>query len=325
MTEKTGILLSNLGSPTAATEAAVKIYLKQFLSDPRVIQLPKIIWQPILQGIVLKIRPKKTAAIYQKIWNETGSPLLAYSVSQKNALQKLLGENYLVEIGMRYGSPSIEDALKLFQQQKIAELVFLPLYPQFSYTTTASSNDALEAAKEKLNFSPKIHAISDYYNNQDYILMLTQQIQNYWENHGRQDKILFSFHGIPKAYVKKGDPYYQQCLTTGKLLAQSLQLAPDQWLTVFQSRFGFQTWLQPYCIDVLKQLPKQGIKNIDIVCPGFPTDCLETLEEIAMTNKKIFIENGGENYRYIPALNADRAQIKLFAALIDTAKSKSAI
>ena len=307
MANKIGILLTNLGTPEAPTEAAVRSYLAEFLSDPRIVPLPKVLWWPILHGIILRTRPKRSAHAYQKIWTAEGSPLLVITQRQAQALQKVLGDDYVVAVGMRYGKPSLAEALAQLRAAQVSEIKVLPLYPQFSYATTQSTLDQL----------PKdISAICCYYNEPIYIQALAESVQQHWQNHGRADVLLMSYHGLPQSSIKRGDPYYDHCLETSRLLAKALQLNKAQYRVTFQSRVGKQKWLQPYTDVTLRELPQQGVSSVQVICPGFSADCLETLEEIDMQNRAFFLEAGGQRFEYIPALNDAPAHVKLMQALL---------
>lgn len=322
MTEPTptGILMVNLGTPAAPTPEAVKIYLAEFLSDPYIIKIPKLIWWPILHGIILRTRPKKTAKLYQKIWSSKGSPLLYLSQSlAQQVSDKLLsdGKKIPIILGMRYGEPSIRSALTQLQQLRVQKIIVLPLYPQYSTTTTASTETEIKDQLHQLSWQPVIKLISDYHDDTRYITAIAHSITQFWQQHKRGQMLVYSFHGLPKKYVSQGDPYYQHCLTSARLISNQLGLHDSQWRVVFQSRFGAQEWLQPYCAETLALLPKEGINKVDIVCPGFPVDCLETLEEIAIANKEIFLAAGGSDYRYIPALNDTDEHVDLISGLLD--------
>lgn len=308
----TGILLINLGTPAAPTIKAVRKYLAEFLSDPRVVEIPRWLWWPILHGVVLNIRPKKSVKLYQKIWTNEGSPLLSISQKQTLALQKKFDQEFSatkIMLAMRYGNPSIDEALKTLKQNNIQKLIVLPLYPQYSAATTASTFDKVISVLKKWRTVPEFIFINHYFDNPDYINAIADSIQQFWQQHGKGEKLLFSFHGLPQNSIAKGDPYYDQCQQTAKLIAEKLQLSEVAWQMVFQSRFGAQKWLQPYCDKTLEQLAKQGCKKIDVICPGFAADCLETLEEMAIRNKKIFLDAGGKQFHYIPALNDSSSHI----------------
>lgn len=316
MTTKTAILLVNLGSPTEPTPKAVRRFLKQFLWDKRVVNIPRPVWWLILHCFVLTFRPKKSAHAYQAIWTEHGSPLTLYTRSLTEKLAKALPD-YTVDYAMRYGEPSIANKLREFKSEGINDIVVLPLYPQYSSTTTASVYDDLIAEFNQQWHIPSFKFISDYHDNTQYIEALAQSIKQSWQQHGKRELLLLSFHGVPAFLTQKGDPYFYHCQNTAKLLAEKLGLAEHEWRLVFQSRFGKAEWLKPYCVDTLQALPKEGINSVDVVCAGFSVDCLETLEEIAITNKEIFIEAGGKDYHYIPALNDSDAHVQVLLDVLE--------
>jgi ferrochelatase len=304
--KKTGVLLANLGSPTAPTPSAVRRFLKAFLWDPRVVNLPRPVWWVILHFFVLPFRPRKSAKAYRKIWHEKGSPLI-YLTRQltERVAEKLNTKGIITQHVMRYGEPSI------------ANLIVLPLYPQYSSTTTASIYDDVIKELNQWRHLPNIHFISDYHQHNQYIAAVAETIADNWREHGKNELLLMSFHGLPEQLTKWGDPYFHQCHKTAALIADKLEINEKQWKIVFQSRFGKAQWLKPYCVDTLMELPGQGIKKVDVVCPGFAVDCLETLEEIAMENKAIFMESGGEEYRYIPALNDSEIHVAAIVSLLE--------
>lgn len=315
---KTGVLLANLGSPTAPTPSAVRTFLKDFLSDPRVVNIPRPVWWLILNLFVLPFRPKRSAKAYQKIWTEQGSPLiyLTLRLSEKIA-EKLSPKGIKVFCAMRYGKPSIAGQLRLFKQEGIENIIVLPLYPQYSSTTTASIYDDVVKELNQWRHLPSLQFISDYYRHDSYIDATAEAINGFWQENGRNELLVMSFHGLPELLTKLGDPYYYQCQETAKRIAEKLGLNEKQWLLVFQSRFGKAEWLKPYCADTLEKLPGQGVKTVDLVCPGFAVDCLETLEEIAMENKSVFLEAGGSDYRYIPCLNDTGRHVNAILSLLD--------
>ncbi|RYY73636.1 MAG: ferrochelatase [Gammaproteobacteria bacterium] len=298
-----GVLLVNLGTPDAPTPSALRRYLAEFLSDGRVIEIPKIIWWFILHGIILRVRPKKSAAKYKSVWTKEGSPLLAISQRQAAAVQKSLGETALVKLGMRYGNPSIPKALQEFKQAGVRKIIVLPLYPQYAAATTASTFDAVTRELQQWRFVPELHFINNYCDHPLFIEALSKCVQEDFEKYGKPDKLLLSYHGMPKRNLHLGDPYFCFCQKTTRLLAEKLNLAAEDYVTTFQSRFGYAEWLQPYTDKTLEELPHQAVKNVAIISPAFSADCLETLEELAMENKDIFLQAGGTHYRYIPALN----------------------
>ncbi|WP_045826748.1 ferrochelatase [Teredinibacter turnerae] len=316
---KTGVLLVNLGTPAAPTAKALKPYLKEFLSDPRVVEFPRLLWWLILNGIILNVRPRKSAAAYAKIWTERGSPLAIHTADQASALemrlQRRFGDQVLVAWAMRYGSPSMADVQQTLFDQGVQQLLVIPLYPQYSGATTGSTFDALSADFQRRRWLPALRFVNQYHDNPGYIAALAERVRQHWQNNGRADKLILSYHGVPLRYLHAGDPYHCQCLATSRLLAEALQLTESEVITSFQSRFGREEWLQPYTDVLLKQLPGAGVKSVQIMCPGFSSDCLETVEEIGEENREYFLQNGGENYQYIPALNAGEDHIDLLEQL----------
>ncbi len=315
----TGVLLVNLGTPDAPTPSAVRRYLREFLSDPRVIDYPRWLWLPILHGIILRVRPRKSTHAYQQVWTVQGSPLLANSnalaSSLRTQLQSDVHPDMQLLIGMTYGKPSIQHALQQLQQANVRRLLVLPLYPQYSVSTTASVFDAVAKALKQTFWLPELRFINNYHDDQHYIAALAQSVTTYWQTHER-NHLLLSFHGLPQRYLYQGDPYHCQCLKTARLLAERLQLKADEWSISFQSRVGREQWLKPYTDHTLMQYPKQGIKRVAVMCPGFAVDCLETLEEIVIRNRADFIAAGGEQFDYVPALNNDVAHIELLSHLV---------
>ncbi|GLS82885.1 ferrochelatase [Paraferrimonas haliotis] len=315
-----GVLLVNLGTPEAPTAAGVRAFLKEFLSDPRVVDLNPLLWKPILYGIILNVRPAKVAKAYQSIWTEQGSPLMNVSKLQHQALtsklKELTGEDIPVELGMTYGTPSLNDGVKRLEAQGVDKIVVLPLYPQYSCSTVAPVSDGLAKAMLSRRNVPELRMIKEYHADEHYIACLAESVNKHWAEHGQADKLVLSFHGVPQRYVDEGDPYQEQCLATGQALADKLELSPEQWQLCFQSRFGKEPWLQPYTDETVSAMPEQGIKSIDIICPAFSADCLETLEEIAEEVRDEFMEAGGESYRYIPCLNDDDGHIEMMAKLV---------
>ena len=317
--EKTGVLITNLGTPDAPTAKALKPYLKEFLSDQRVIEIPKFIWQIILHLIILQIRPRRSAKNYKKIWTDEGSPLLVISNKQVNLVAEKLKNDFsntYFLLGMRYGNPSIENALKKFQDKNVRRLLILPLYPQYCAATTASTFDKVSSILKKWRWIPEVRFINHYFEEKLFISAIADSIIKAQEKKGKPQKIVFSYHGIPKKYHEEGDPYHCYCLKTSRLVKEYLNLKDEDIITTFQSRFGNQEWLQPYTDETLKNLPKQGIKDIHIISPGFSSDCLETLEEIEQENKDYFIQSGGLSYYYIPCLNYGEKHIEMISYLI---------
>ncbi|MBW8192176.1 ferrochelatase [Neiella marina] len=318
-TEQYGVLLVNLGTPDEPTPKAVRRYLKQFLSDRRVVDLPRVLWWPLLNGIILPTRSPKVAHAYQTIWQDD-SPLRRIGLAQAKSLQEklefIVGGEIPVELAMTYGNPSIPAGIEKLQQAGVKRIVVLPLYPQYSATTTGSVLDAVAKALADIRHVPEVRMVHDYYQHPLYINALAGSVKSHWQQHGQADKLLMSFHGIPQRYARLGDPYPTHCEATAKGVADALGLADDQWQLTYQSRFGKEPWLQPYTDETLEQLPKQGVKSLDIMCPAFAADCLETLEEIAVENRDVFMDAGGERYQYIHALNESPCHIKLLAQLV---------
>ena len=317
--EKIGVLITNLGTPDAPNKKELKVYLNQFLSDPRVIELPKILWQIILKLVILQIRPSKSAEAYKQIWTDKGSPLLDIANRQLYKIQSSFSsknENIVFEVGMRYGNPSIPDALLKLQKKQVRRLLVLPMYPQYCAATTGSTFDEVTNVLQKWRWIPEMRFINQYFEEKNYIEALSNSIKSFWKKTSKPQKIIFSYHGIPKRYLTNGDPYHCFCLKTTRLVKENMGLSDDEIMTTFQSRFGREEWLKPYTSETLKELPKQGIKNIHIISPGFSSDCLETLEELEEENKEYFMESGGENYHYIPCLNDHDDHIDVFVNLI---------
>jgi len=315
-----GVLLVNLGTPEKPDAKHIRQFLREFLSDPRVIDLPRPLWSMILNGFILPFRPHKIKHAYQKIWTNSGSPLRYITLEQQAMLKHKLNEFYdaqiPVEIGMTYGQPTLREGLLKLRQHQVTKVIILPLYPQYSATTTASIFDKVAELLKKCPCLPEIRMVNHYYANPTYIAAVAQSIQAYQLSHGKPEQLIFSFHGIPQRYANKGDPYPLQCHETARLIAQELNLEQDEWKITFQSRLGRAEWLKPYTDKTLAALAQQGVKNVQVSCPGFAVDCLETLEEIALQNRDTFFTNGGEKYAYIPALNAERSHIELLAQLI---------
>ncbi|MEM0514550.1 ferrochelatase [Pseudoalteromonas sp. YIC-827] len=314
-----GVLLVNLGTPEAPTAAAVRAYLKEFLSDTRVVEIPPLLWSIILNGIILPTRSAKVAKAYASIWQSEGSPLRVITERQTQALKQAInsrsGQSIHVDYAMTYGQPSIQSRIDDMQARGIDKIAVLPLYPQYSATTTAAVFDKLNRHLAKVRNIPEIRFLKHYYERDSYIHALAESIAKYRQVHGDAEKLIFSFHGIPKRCVNKGDPYYEHCKFTAERCAQKLGLSDEQWLMTFQSRFGKEEWLQPYTDKTLTELGQAGVKKLQVVCPAFAADCLETLEEISVENAEIFIEAGGEHLGYIPALNDDAEHIELLVEL----------
>lgn len=320
--DATGVLLCNLGTPDAPTPSAVRRYLAEFLSDPRVVEIPRLLWKLILHTVILSTRPRHVAKAYAKVWTDEGSPLLAISRRQQAALKKQLAEKMNTEVpvalGMCYGKPSIAEALDELRQAGVRRLLILPLYPQYSATTTAAAFDAVMRELAKWRWLPELRMVNHYHDDPTYIDALASSVQAYWDEHGRSSKrLMMSFHGLPKVSLEAGDPYYCECQKTARLLADKLGLADKEWKLTFQSRFGPAEWLQPYTDETLKSWGQAGVDSVDVICPGFAADCLETLEEMAIQNRELFNEHGGKDYRYIPALNENAAHIEALTGLVE--------
>ena len=317
---KAGVLLTNLGTPDEPTAPALRRYLKEFLWDPRVVEVPRPIWWLILNGVILNIRPKRSAVKYASVWTEEGSPLLAISRRQAEGVQTRLvgetGEEIPVALGMRYGNPSIAAGLDELRRQGVRRVAVLPLYPQYSASTNGSTLDAVADVLKGWRWVPDLQFIAAYDAQPGYIEALANSVREHWNEHGQADRLVMSFHGIPKRYLLQGDPYHCLCHATGHKLAQALGLGDDQWQVTFQSRFGREEWLQPYTDKTMESLPGQGVRSVDVICPGFSADCLETLEEIGDENREIFTAAGGERFHYIPALNDRADHLDFLAGLL---------
>lgn len=318
--ERLGVLLVNLGTPDAPDTPALRRYLAEFLADPRVVEFPRLLWRLILHGIILRLRPRRSAAAYRKVWTEQGSPLLVHTRQQCQRLRERLqgshGEHLLVEFAMRYGNPSMASVLQSMQEQGVRRLLVLPLYPQYSAATNASTFDALAADFTRRRWLPDLRFISHYHDYPPYIEAMATHIEHHWAEHGRGEHLLLSYHGVPLRYLHNGDPYHCECHKTSRLLAERLGLGERDYTTSFQSRFGREEWLQPYTDKTLSALPGKGVKSVDVFCPGFAADCLETLEEIDEENRGYFREAGGQRFCYIPALNAIPEHIDALEALV---------
>lgn len=313
---KTAILLVNLGTPDAPTPIAVRRYLRQFLSDSRVIEIPKLAWAIILNLFVLPFRPKRVAHAYASIW-QGDSPMRLILNEQVDLLQKrLVNHNVSVFPAMTYGQPALSELLRQLSQQNFEKVIVLPLYPQYSASTTGAVFDVIADWGKKVRNLPELHFIKDYYAHPLYIKALAESVRAYQAKHGKPEKLLMSFHGIPLPYEQKGDPYAKRCRITAELLAKELQLGENEWLCSFQSRFGKQEWVKPYTSQTLQTWAEQGVKSVQVISPSFSADCLETLEELAVENRDIFLAAGGEQYSYIPALNSEQGHIAMMADLV---------
>lgn len=316
---KTAILLVNLGTPDAPTASALRRYLGEFLSDPRVVEIPKPVWWLILNGIILPIRSSKSAAKYASVWTERGSPLQTGTADLTQAVaaeMARLGHHVQVRYAMRYGNPSVASVLDEMAKQNVTRILLVPLYPQYCAATTASTLDAVTAWMRRSRRMPELRVLNHFHDEPLYIEALARKIEAHWQQQGRPDKFVMSFHGMPARTLKLGDPYHCECHKTGRLLAERLGLAAADYAVTFQSRFGKQEWLQPYTEPTLRQLAKEGVARVDVTCPGFSVDCLETLEEIAMEGKEAFLSSGGKVFHYIDCLNAETHWAQGFSRLL---------
>jgi len=314
---KTAVLLANLGTPEAPRRAEVARFLREFLSDPRVVDLPRYLWLPLLYLIIIPLRAGRSAAAYRKIWWPEGSPLLVLTRRLCKRLALKLTSEAVADIGMRYGEPSIHRALDQFRQSGAGRLIVLPLYPQFSRSTTSSIYDAVDKALTAMEWQPEIQRIEQYHDQPAWIEAVAASIRTYREMHGKPEKLIFSMHGLPKRFVENGDPYEDQCRQSIESVVAALGLDRDEWLLTYQSRVGREPWLQPYTDITLQELAQSGVKHVQVVCPGFAVDCLETLEEIAIQNSERFIAAGGEKLEYIPALNDSEQHADLLLELVN--------
>ncbi|TDO96775.1 ferrochelatase [Marinomonas balearica] len=319
--KKIGVLMMNLGTPEAPTPDAVRKYLKEFLSDRRVVDLTPILWKPILNGIILNIRPKKVAKVYQQVWMDEGSPLFVLGNRLRDAVQVALNEqsdDFVVATAMTYGTPTVEDAAKTFRKVGVSRIFVIPMYPQFSGTTTAAAFDRLMNSLKKCPEWPALNLYHDYADHPLYIDALANSVTRQWKEQGEKRHLVLSYHGIPKRYVTNGDPYARRCEKTSELLAEKLGLNKDEWTHVYQSRFGREEWLQPYADKTLATMPKQGIKRVNVISPAFSIDCIETLEEVTLELGDEFKNAGGEAFDYISALNDSADHVALYKDIILT-------
>ncbi|AOE50025.1 ferrochelatase [Kangiella sediminilitoris] len=324
--KKQGVLLCNLGTPDEPTTQSVRRYLGEFLHDKRVVSISRWIWCLILHGIILRTRPQKVAKLYRQIWTKEGSPLLAITQKQRKKLQNEINDRFIdqrygkhvpVEIAMAYGNPSIADGLQALKNQGCERVIVLPLYPQYSSATTASIFDRIAKYYKNEFFVPEISYVGDYHSHPHYIHSLAQSVRKFRERHGESEKLLFSYHGVPQRFSDNGDPYEKQCRNTTALVVKELGLSEDDYAISFQSRFGKEEWVKPYTDELLTEWAKEGVESVQVISPAFSADCLETLEELAVENRDTFLENGGSEYQYIPALNDDKAHIELMLQLIE--------
>ena len=314
--QKTGVLICNLGTPETYKTKDVRRFLRQFLSDGRVIEIPKIIWWFILNGIILTLRPSKSAKLYKSVWTKEGSPLLVLSKKLTEKLKMSVGDSCEVELAMRYGNPSMESALMSLKNKNCRKLIVIPMFPQYSGTTTGSIFDEVARVLSKWRWVPSLSFVNSYHDHPEYINALADSLSNHIKNNSPQ-KIIFTYHGIPKRNFDLGDPYQCYCQKTTRLVAEKLNLEDDTYITTFQSRFGPAEWLKPYTSDTMGELPLQEVKNVLVVAPAFSVDCLETIEEIDQENKEIFLKAGGEKFTYAPCLNDSTGQVNLLKAIID--------
>ena len=317
---RTGVLYCNLGTPDEPTASAVRRYLAQFLADPRVVEIPRFIWWPLLYGVILPFRSGKSAAKYAAIWRPEGSPLKLWTDKQAKLLQGWLGEHghrVLVRYAMRYGSPSIASQLDALKAEGATRILVVPAYPQYSATTTASMIDAVTAWSARVRNLPELRFVNRYHDDRGYLQALARRVERHWREHGRGDHLVMSFHGVPERTLHLGDPYHCECQKTARMLAAHLGLESGQYTLTFQSRFGKAKWLEPYTEPTLKALAQRGVVRVDVVCPGFTGDCLETLEEIGMEGRQAFLAAGGRQFQYIPCLNDDPAWIAALGAVTE--------
>ncbi len=314
-----GVILVNLGTPDEPTAPAIRKYLREFLSDPRVIEIPKLLWWPILNGPILMARPRKLVPRYKSVWMEGGSPLMVYTQRQTEGLRKLFAQRGLaieVETGMRYGQPSIKDAMLRLRERGCEHLLVVPLYPQYASSTTATVVDEVARVASHMRDQPALRFIKRFHTDPAFIRPLGDKISAFWQQHGKPQKLVMSFHGLPRQCVDMGDPYCRDCYETARALAHYLGLSDDAYQVTFQSRFGPAKWLEPYTEPTLQKLAQQGVTEIDVVCPGFLADCLETLEEIQVEVCETFMHAGGKRFRYIPALNDDQAWVNALGDMV---------
>ena len=317
---RTGVLYCNLGTPDEPSPAAVRRYLAEFLADPRVVEIPRLLWWPILYGLILPFRSAKSAAKYASIWTPDGSPLKLWTAKQAKLLQGWLGQqghHVLVRYAMRYGSPSIASQLDALKADGATRILVVPAYPQYSGTTTASIVDAVTAWSAGVRSLPELRFVNHYHDDRGYVQALAKSVERHWAAHGRAEHLVMSFHGVPERTLRLGDPYHCECQKTARMLAEWLSLEKSQYTVAFQSRFGKAKWLEPYTEPTLVGLAKRGVQRVDVVCPGFTGDCLETLEEIAMEGRQAFVAAGGKEFHYIPCLNDDPAWIAALGALAE--------
>ncbi|HEY8507634.1 MAG TPA: ferrochelatase [Steroidobacteraceae bacterium] len=319
--ERIGVLLVNSGTPASTSPRDVRRFLAGLLGDPRVVELPRALWLPILYGFILPFRPRQSARKYEKIWTPEGSPLLVISEQLRTALRARLAQHLLapftIELGMLYGGgPSVLEGLTKLREAGAQRVLILPLFPQYCGATTGAVYDHVGRELRRWRWLPELRYIAEYHDEPGYIDALRASVQQHWEAHGRTRHLLISFHGIPERYFHKGDPYFCKCQKTARLLADELMLREGEWSVSFQSRFGRATWLKPYTIELVAELAERGVQELTVICPGFAIDCLETLEEIGMENRDAFLAAGGRRFQYVPALNARDEHVRFLADLI---------
>ncbi len=317
---RTAVLYVNLGTPDEPTAPALRRYLAEFLSDPRVVEIPRLVWWPILHGVILRTRPKQSAAKYASVWMPEGSPLAVWTARQAAALGQALaarGHHVRVRHAMRYGNPSIASVMDELRAEGATRVLLIPAYPQYAAATTASISDKVLQWATQARRMPELRFVGEYHDDPGYIAALAARLRAHWAEHGRGDKLVLSFHGVPERSLHLGDPYHCQCHKTARLLAEALGLSRDQLVVTFQSRFGKAKWLEPYTEPTLEKLASEGVKRVDVMCPGFVADCLETLEEIAQEAREAFLAAGGERFDYVSCLNAEPVWIDALAALAE--------
>ncbi len=318
--ERVGVLLVNSGTPDSPSTRDVRRFLGRLLGDPRVVELPRALWLPLLHGIILRTRPFRSARKYRKIWGDEGSPLLHHSTRLRDSLEQELGQRVLapvaVELGMLYARPGVDEGLARLRDAGAQRILVVPMFPQYSGVTTGAVYDQVHAELSRWRWVPELRFIAEYPDQPAYIEALRHSVGSHWSEHGRTAHLLMSFHGIPDQYFREGDPYFCKCQRTARLLADELNLAEGEWSVSFQSRYGPGKWLQPYTDDTIESLPSRGIKTLTVVCPGFAADCLETLEEIAIENRDRFLAAGGERFEYVPALNSSPLHARAIADLV---------
>jgi len=315
----TAVLLLNLGTPAAPTRDAVAEYLAEFLSDPRIVESPRWLWWPVLHGYILRTRPRRSAEAYAKIWRNDGSPLLVFSKQLAQAvgseISRHAGGKVATALAMTYSEPSVRKVVAGLMRRGVRRILAMPLFPQYSATSTGAALDAISRAMQSLRWPPELRTIDNYHADAGYLAALASSVRAHWAQHGRGDKLLLSFHGIPEKYAAAGDPYSDQCRETARRLGDALGMDDEELLVTFQSRLGRQPWLRPYTDEIIEQLARQDVGNLDVLCPGFAVDCLETLEEVALRYRAVFLTNGGKQFRYIPALNASNAHASALAEI----------